>query len=255
MPPKASHPAPQPVYKTAQFYWFLGHAAALAYSLLYTVVGYFSSSKALTYYKYALVSIIFTYLIVIKQTQGSLQRGSLLRDENITYCSFALVLLLNSSVTKVTVGSSLVSYCIFLVFHCVGYFQRNLLPLLPMPIAKQSQINALLNNFTTQFNQPALFMAASSEMLMAASQSVSLVLLLKTPLLFLINAVVFVAVILFLRLRYDSSPYTKAAMTEWNQRAGMLAARVGLYNVYSSIVLKVVTLSSIPFAKVKAKSK
>lgn len=256
MAPKAALSAPpKPVYKTSQFYWFLGHAAALAYALLYTVVGYFSPGRALTYYKYALVSIIFTYLIVIRQTQVSLQLGSLLRDENITYCSFAVVLLLNAFLTKVTVGSSLISYCIFLVFHCVGYFQRHLLPLLPVSIVKQSQINSILNNFTTQFNQPALFMAASSEMLMAASQTFTLVLLLTSPLLFIVNAVVLVAVILFLKLRYDASPYTQAAMQQWDQRAGELAARVGIYLAYSSVKLKVVGLTQAPFASIKTKSK
>lgn len=79
---------PQPVTqqilrlaKTQQFYWFLGHVFAIIFFSFYQVLLIFSATKSLKYYKFTLLSILVTYVIVIKQIY--LRKGSL---ANIGHC-------------------------------------------------------------------------------------------------------------------------------------------------------------------------
>ena len=218
--------------KTQQFYWFLGHVFAVLFFLLSTITGFWNPRSSITYYRFTLLSIIITYIIVIKQLyfrKSVVISIRLLRDENVQYLSLAVVFYLTSFKIGI-IGGSLYSFIIFAIFHILNYFQNHLLPIvLPSSIAAQQKLNSMINRFTQTYNQPALVAASNAEimcLLLCGFQLIPTVLinlLIKWDIITtLFRFVVFGVVLAFNKFRYDANQYTKAVIDQFDMKAKQL---------------------------------
>ncbi|KAI5961214.1 uncharacterized protein KGF55_004139 [Candida pseudojiufengensis] len=217
------------VIKTQQFYWFLGHVFALLFSLLSTLTGLiFRNESSLKYFRFALISNIITYGIVIKQIHfksigAKFSRVKLINDENVQYLILALVFLLSSYILKTQTQAALYPYFIFGVFHVVTYFQNHLITIFIPSIQAQQHVNSLINNFTTKLNQPALYAASSVELVLAVTTGFDVListfwLILRWNLIdYITKVIVFLTVIVFNKFKFDHSQYTKASVLQMDQ--------------------------------------
>ncbi|KAL6453196.1 POM33 Nucleoporin POM33 [Candida maltosa Xu316] len=245
--------------KTQQFYWFLGHVFAILFFVVSLITGFFRPSSSLHYYRFSLLSIIVTYLIVIKQIyfktrfNFATSGARLLRDENVQYLSLALVLYLSSFVIGQT-GSSLYSFIIFAVFHTLTYFQNHLLPVFVGELATQQRISGAITNFTSKFNQPALFAAANAEIILLLITGIQLIpsalfLLYKWNLgFFAVQVFVFATIV----LRFDSNQYTKTVVEQMDLKVSQTLVQLNrpqLSQVYHNIrnnAIKYLSLIQLP---------
>lgn len=254
--------------RTQQFYWFLGHVLAVLFFVLNFVTGFFRPRSSLRYYQFALLSIILTYLIVIRQVhfksgfKFSTINARLLRDENVQYLTLAIVLYGSSFVIGQT-QASLYSFVIFSVFHVSTYFQNHLLSVFLPSIGAQQRVNSLITQFTHKFNQPALFLAANAEIMMllfAGFQLAisSLFLLFRWNFVYVgVQGFVFGVVVAFNKLRYDGNQYTKTVVDLMDARANQFVAQVNnpqvteLYTKIRTNVINYIGLIQLPKSSAK----
>ncbi|CUM56419.1 uncharacterized protein AC631_04445 [Debaryomyces fabryi] len=236
-----------------QFYWFVGHALEIIFFILNMISSFFS--RTAKFYNCALVAVLFTYGIVIKQIHfkktglGQVVRdrdlrARMIRDDNVQYFLLALVFLLSSG-TIGGVAGGLYSFTIFSVFHVLTYFQTNLLGSMPFNKVQQENLNAKINHFTTTYNQQALLMAANAEFLLLSGFIFTIPLMFvqifRIPLFVIVNTSVFAAIVVFLKLRYISNRYTQEIVSQWDMKinqvllSGKLPASL---NEYYNIRLK-----------------
>lgn len=220
--------------KTQQFYWFLGHVLAILFFVLHFVTSFFNPASSLKYFRFSLLSILLTYTLVIKQiySRKNFTVNKLIRDENVQYLTLALVLYL-ASFSIGPVPSSLYSFVIFGTFHVLSYFQNNLLQFVPK-LATQQRLNSLINLFTESLNSQAMGTAALGEIVLLGLIGMQLPGALFLDLLFkrkyiavLTKFGVFGFVLVFDKLRYDLSEYTKAIVRQFDTQAGGLLAKLG----------------------------
>ncbi|CAI5758928.1 unnamed protein product [Candida verbasci] len=232
--------------KTQQFYWFLGHVFAVLFFILNTLTSFFNPRSSLGYYKFALASIILTYGIVIKQvhfkTNFTISRR-LLRDENVQYLLLASIFLI-ASFKIGQIHSSLYSFEIFAVFHILTYFQNQLLGVFISNIRAQQRLNSIINNFTTKFNQPALFAASNSEiilLLICGFNLIPMFLLLifrRNFIDFAIHLFLFGSIVVFNKLRFDSNQYTKVVVEQMDAKVNQILLQLNnanLLNLYTNV--------------------
>lgn len=217
------------VARTQKFYWFLGHVSELAFFVLNALISLYS--RSVKYYRLALLAVIFTYGIVVKEIHFRRQglaairkrdvRVGLIRDENVQYLLIAVVFYVTSPITG-GVSGGLYPFSIYSIFHVLTYFQSTLLPSSPVSPHVRQQLDASITNFTTSFSQRALYIAANAEFFWLSSFVLfipfALFYLLRSPLYTITNAFVFVSVIAFLKVRYETNQYFKVIVSLWDMR-------------------------------------
>ncbi|KAK6465480.1 hypothetical protein DFJ63DRAFT_316696 [Scheffersomyces coipomensis] len=227
---------------TQQFYWFLGHVLGILFFVLNFITSFFSTRLALRYYRFTLLSIFVTYIIVIKQIffrNNKLEIKSVtkfLNDDNVQYFGLAIILYLSSFKIGITSGA-LYSFVIFSVFHVLTYFQNNLLKVSVSNVRTQQYLNSIINQFTSDYNERALFLAASSEVVLSLMSLFQLIptilinLLFKWEIIFVfVKLITILAIVVFTKLRFDSNKYTKAVIQEYDQRANQYLIRIPQLN-------------------------
>ncbi|RCK56176.1 Nucleoporin POM33 [Candida viswanathii] len=254
--------------KSQQFCWFLGHVLAVFFFAINVFTAFFRPSSSLRFYKLSLLSIILTYVVVIRQIhfkagfQLSTFNLRLLRDENVQYLTLAVVLFASSFVIGQT-RASLYSFIVYAVFHVLTYFQNNLLSTVVPNVPVQQRINSLISQFTHKFNQPALFVAASAEALTLVLAGLQLIpsalfLLFRWNLkYFLVQAFVFLVIVAFNKLRYDGNQYTKTVFDLIDARVSQVVSQVNnpqlleMYNKFRTNVITYVGLVQLPKEEAK----
>lgn len=247
--------------KTQQFYWFVGHLCLIA-SFGFNVVESLFSSRV-KYYRYGLLSIIFTYVIVIKQihfkNKASIQKitfTKLLRDENIQYL-FLSIWCYMMSFTMGKITGCLYSFNIYSVFHLIHYFQNNLLNYLPFNLTTQQSLNNTLNQFSGKFNQSALILAANSEIFMLVNLVVTSPLLLfklfsRGGMIYIVcHVLTMVILAVFLKFRFTNNSFTNTLFKQYDynietflnnpqltQRFPALSVIPPKYNAIKSLVIQ-----------------
>lgn len=221
-PPKSLVQTVLALSKTPQLYWFAAHVFSVFSFIGFILVGFFSSAKALSYYRYMLFFQLVSYAIVIKQVHSPPKsRNALIRDENVQYFLFALVLWVVSFKIGTAAGTPH-SYLIFLVFHAASYFQTHLLEALPVPISTQAAINARIAQFSSSYTQQGLFFAAASEVMMISNflwQIPGFLLsIFRAPLFAVVQALTAIAVVVFVKLRYNESQNTKTVVQQFDAK-------------------------------------
>lgn len=240
--------------KSLQFYWYLGHVFSVASFTLSMVTGFFSPSRSLSYYRSTLIFELISYGIVVKQVRYKTKKVSLeqlLKDENVQYLLFAIILFTSSFVIGPITGA-LYSYVTFSFFHSISYFQAHVLESLPISINSQASINSKISFVTTNYNQQALLFASAGEVMILTNFLWSapglLLLIFRKPIYSVVKVLTFVAAVVFVKLRYNDSQYTKTVVQQFDFRIASLLANPMVpvqvstfYNVtFKNFVLKYV---------------
>ncbi|EGW34823.1 uncharacterized protein SPAPADRAFT_47899 [Spathaspora passalidarum NRRL Y-27907] len=249
------------LFTTQQFYWFLGHVFGVLFFLVSTITGFFNPKSSLRYYQFSLLSIIVTYVIVIKQVyfKGPKKVSispRLLRDENVQYLALAAVFYVTSFKVGV-ITSSLYSYVIFAIFHIINYFQNHLLGIALPSLQAQQRLNTLLTQFTSRFNQPALYFASSAEMVLLVTSAFSLIpaylynLVFKFDIVYAVTrTVIFFAVVVFNKFRFESNQYTKDVVSQYdakvNQALATNASALQTYQRIKTVILQYLNKIQLP---------
>lgn len=233
--------------KTQQFYWFLGHFFTIICFVLNLVESVFSSG--LKYYRFCLINIILTYIIVIKQIHfknrssiKSLTLRTILNDENSQYLLLSIwFYLVSFKLGKVT--GCLYSFAIYSVFHFLNYFQNNILHYLPLSLAVQNKVNNLINNFTSQFNQYALMLASNSEIFILMSLTLSsplLIFKLFSKFTYIVVHVMTMAImVIFLKLRYSSNVFTKQILDQYDLKICQTLSTVPVLHQFQPVYMNI----------------
>ncbi|WBW73863.1 tetra spanning protein 1, Tts1 [Schizosaccharomyces osmophilus] len=224
MPPKVSPNKPLgerllPLVKNTQFFWFLGQFAVVLFSTIYTlqVVPFRQGSSCI--FRTGIAGAVLAYSIVLYKVYGSsiLSRSSwntpfvrrIMTDDNVLYFGLALSLFMNRPVLF-----ALTPYAIYATFHISTYMRSNLLPAVSPSVTSGTEpknyfykFSQLLNKYTrTQF-QPAMKLVANIEAFLFFRYFFGFFLRLNTFSQFIFYA-------FFLRMRYNSSHFTRASFRE-----------------------------------------
>ncbi|GEQ67929.1 hypothetical protein JCM33374_g1595 [Metschnikowia sp. JCM 33374] len=216
--------------KTSQVYWFAAHAASIVCFAVWQLVGFFSRASAQRYSRLTLFFQLVSYGVVIwksvpvAKTKNKIQ---LLRNENVQYFAFAAVLLL-CSIKLIPWTKPVLPFIVYSFFHAITYFQKNLLEHLPVSLHTQAAINDRITFISSNYNLQALYFASLSEL----SLLIDIILGIPGLLFYIFRDPVYVAffvfrslaVLVFLKLRYDESQYTRQAVQQLDARIGGVLA-------------------------------
>ncbi|ODQ67115.1 hypothetical protein NADFUDRAFT_45325 [Nadsonia fulvescens var. elongata DSM 6958] len=206
-----------PLVKTIQFSWFTGHVFVILSAVLYSLSTFrlfFTSEKfAGIIYRFAYLAIIFTFGIIIKQTYQNkkITPLAILHDDNIHYLLIAFLWLFSARSF-----STLLPFIIFSTFHALTYVRSHILPALGYPAT--SPLSTKINLFIKAQNDRAMQFAASSELATLASLFVSVISFNKAA------WVKFAIYLIFVRVRFEHSAFTKAALKTWEVKIDQLVA-------------------------------
>lgn len=273
MPPRVPHrnslakTLPK-LMSSLQFYWFLGHAAAIILFLAYFVFSFLSTRRSSTYYRYALVSELISYGIVIKQVHFKSRltpKAQVLKDDNFQYFILGATFFI-SSFKIGPISGALYPFVIYSFFHTITYFQANVLESLPITLQTQASINARISHVSTNFNQQALFIASSSEVMLFSYFLMGLpgcfFRLFRDPIYVVVHLLTFMMVVVFVKLRYNDSQYTRAAVQQFDARITQFLANpivppqlAALYNVsFKNAIVRYVGPIKVPVSAPAKKS-
>jgi hypothetical protein len=222
--------------KTAQFYWFLSHVFTVLFFIIYTLLSFFSPPSSLKYYRFCLLLILSTYLMVIRQLKKKTW-FHMVADENVHYFLLAGAMYLGGFKIGPLSGG-LYSFIIFSVFHILNYFQSNLVEVFFTSAPAQQHIHASISHFVAAYNQQALLMAANAEMLLLLMGANPLLLLpsIITSLFrgdvvgIFVRLAMFFVVLVFNKIRYDNNQFTKVVIDQWDMKMQQLVASVPQYS-------------------------
>lgn len=211
------------LFKTQQFYWFLGHLFTIIFFTCSVLTGVVDHRISLRYYQYSLVSIIISYLLMIAQIYPKsgimfmkLKHTSI-KDYNIQYFLLALVLYW-SSFKIGQIRSGLYSYVIYSGLHVIIYCQKHIAPIFITKIKDKERFDSIIGRIISAINLPILFIAAIGEIVtlfLAIFQFLtSLVfLLINWDWKFVgINLFVVVVFVVFVKLRFDDNHCTNTVI-------------------------------------------
>ncbi|CCH41736.1 putative membrane protein [Wickerhamomyces ciferrii] len=201
---------------TPQFFWFLGHVSTLFTTFSTVLFSFFSQSSYKRYYNWALLSIISTYVIVISQilksSKSKISFFNFKSNDNLQYLSLAIVWYLVSN--QKIISGGLYPFFIFSLFHASNYFKNFILPIAPFITSpKKDHLSKVINTLITTYNEQSLVAAANLEIfiliqLLAGSPFI-LYYVLKNFTLALVNIIVLLQYVTFMKLRYKQSKHTK----------------------------------------------
>lgn len=205
-------PAPgiQSLVKSVQFAWFVGHVLALVGAVFYTLFSFKifrAPSFPKFWYKEAYVAIIFTFSIILNKTyrNKAINAPDVLRDDNVHYLLAALLWLFS----KPYFGT-LPPFIVFSLFHVLTYMRSFLLPALGH--GAQSPISVNIGSFVSNYNDRFMMLAANAEFFLFLRLFVFFITLRKGSL------IPFIVYFVFIKLRYDSSMFTRSVLKTYEVR-------------------------------------
>ncbi|KAM9899040.1 hypothetical protein OXX69_009645 [Metschnikowia pulcherrima] len=246
--------------KSPQLYWFSAHVASIVSFAAWQVFGIFSRKQAQRYSRLTLFFQLACYAIVIKQSvklSPANLKVQLLRNENVQYFVFAAVLLA-TSVQLEPWTKAVMPFMIYSFFHAMTYFQKNLLEHAPLSLHTQAALDGRITYIASNFNLQALFFASFSELMLLLDIALGIPGLLfsvfRNPLYVVFFTLRSFAVLVFLKLRYDESQYTKQAVQQMDARISaflsnpMVPPQLGAiyFGPVKSAVVKYAGMVSIP---------
>jgi len=214
-----------------QFAWFSGHAVVLLCSFIYL----FSFNKII--YRIAYLGVLHSFGIIVYQQYyqnvktavsannnggaspnsstsfPKLSVNALINDENVLYFVLAAMWLITP-----VFSLSLVPYSLFSLFHVLKYLQNILLPVV-FGISKENNKRvSTVAKFTHTYNEKCMYWVGSSEIIIVV------LLFVRALLWYPSSCIILLTFILFLKLRYENSKYTKSAFSQCRVRLdGMIS--------------------------------
>ncbi|CEP64118.1 nucleoporin POM33 LALA0_S10e02806g [Lachancea lanzarotensis] len=206
--------------QTSQFAWFGGHLVVLTCALLYLLTfrgG--ASSLHNTLYRVLYLGVIESFGIIVYQqhfkhraqtTSGSGPAPTitqlLLRDDNSLYVAIAVMWFLTPRLSV-----TMIPYVVFSFFHFLTYLKSVLLPQV-FEIGPDSRLTVLIDNFIRQNNDRSMVWSSFSELVCVA------IVLVRALLWYPRSWIVAVVYCLFIKIRYETSPYTRSGVKRWEVR-------------------------------------
>ncbi|AOW04533.1 hypothetical protein B0I75DRAFT_141083 [Yarrowia lipolytica] len=215
-PKKGFVQALEPLFKTPQFIWFVGHLLVLVGCFFYVLatLPFFRVGKfSIFWYREIFLSVIATFGIIIFETYKGkpLNPQALARDDNVTYLLVAFLWL----VSKPTYGTFL-PFAIFSLFHVLTYVRGFILPALGYP--GNAGLSLQIDNFVKTYNDKFMFTAANLEFMMFLGLIIKAITFQRGS---WIKLIIF---FVFLRLRYAQSLFTRSVVGSWEVRVdGLLS--------------------------------
>ena len=210
--------------QSQHFWWFVGQCSIVVCTSIHTVVSIFSSSR--TFYDICLFSVLITYAIVIGQVHFKGKRISQIlaifkdrnsrikffKDDNVHYFLLATVFYFTRGIIG-PISGGLYPYAVDGIFHAIGYFQNELLPLMSISFDRKQQIDATLTQAGALYNDRAMLVACTSELRLLVLELISLpfsvLYIFGNPMFRTTKVFVSFAIIFFLVMRYNSSKHMK----------------------------------------------
>lgn len=230
---KADTSAPAPkanlsaTIKSLQFAWFAGHVLTtiatvgyfVSYFGLYLIIPY---ARALPnpykfWYKVALVGVVQSFGVLIFQTvkKNGTNIKVLAKEDNVQYLFLGLVLLFFSPYVLLTLST----FFLFSTFHVLSYTTHYLLPALHIPDTHPLSVH--LSNFVAANNNKSIGLASLLEVY-------TLVWLFVRVLAFRpVSVVPFLAYVVFIKLRFEKSAYTRNAFKSLELRVEDVVTKSG----------------------------
>ena len=180
------------------------------------------------WYREAYCAIIATFGIILNQTYKSKRLNPLnvMRDDNVHYILIAtLWLFSNPDFT------TLIPFLVFAIFHVLTYARQYLLPALGH--GPDSLLSLQISNFVKTYNDMGMMLAANAEFF----------LLLKLGFQFLTfrkgTAFRFLIYLVFFKLRFDQSIFTKTVIKNFEMRIDTLLSHPSLPPVVKQMWISV----------------
>ncbi|CEI92931.1 hypothetical protein RMCBS344292_07176 [Rhizopus microsporus] len=145
---------PTEQFKSLHFAWFVGHGLIILSCLISILLYPFS-----IFYRFAYISVILTYSIVLYNSYKPLQQGlpikRMLLDENTQYFIISVYFLF----TKKRLAT-LPPFIIYSSFHILEYAETELIPTL---FPEQTQLQTRINAFRTKYYEQAMDLTSRYE--------------------------------------------------------------------------------------------
>ncbi|ORE01246.1 hypothetical protein BCV72DRAFT_265936 [Rhizopus microsporus var. microsporus] len=181
-------------FKTLHFAWFVGHGLIFLSCLISILLYPFS-----IFYRFAYISVISTYSIVLYNSYKPLQQGlpikRMLLDENTQYFIISVYFLF----TKKRLAT-LLPFIVYSSFHILEYAETELIPTL---FPDQTQLQTRIKEFRTKYYEQAMDLTSRYEVCGIMGLLLLGFFVLRTSLTCLLLYAH------FLRMRYFMSTYTR----------------------------------------------
>lgn len=183
-------------------------------SLTYIFLSFSSSSSYQLlkfFYKLAYLGVLESFGIIIyrsyKNKLSTLSVSLFLVDDNLQYTYDALIWFL----MPVTYGISLLPFILFSIFHCLVYLKNVILPIFAEHNGSKqnnyfSNLILQIANFITSNNESSLIYSANLELIVFAF------ILFKAVIFSKYSWYLVILYSVFVKLRFDKSPYTRSAV-------------------------------------------
>ncbi|SCU99949.1 LANO_0F04478g1_1 [Lachancea nothofagi CBS 11611] len=219
--------------KTSQFAWFAGHLVVLTCAIFYFLT-FRGGASGLhnSLYRVLYLGVIESFGIIIYQqhfkhrSQASGTAGAagptptipqlLLRDDNSMYVAIALMWFLTPRLTV-----TMVPYVVFSFFHFLTYLKSVILPQV-FEIGPDSRLSTIIDRFIRENNDRSMVWSSFSELVCV------IVVLVRALLWYPRSWIVAVVYCLFIKIRYETSPYTRSGIKRWEVRLDGLMSHPGV---------------------------
>lgn len=193
--------------KTPEFYWALGHVVTLISAISYLFSFRSSGATPEILYRLAYVGVLGSYGLIIYGTvkTRTVKLAALLADNNVQYAFDALIWFFAPRTVL-----SLAPFILFAIVHVLGFLQEQILPALNYP--STSGLSVRISSLIKNNHERLLNYSANFELIL-------LVVLIFKALIFAKRSwIVLVAYSVFVKLRYESSVYTRSALKAYEVR-------------------------------------
>lgn len=235
--------------KGLQFAWFAGHVVVLLSTLFYV----FGFNKYV--YRVAYLGVMHSFGIIgyqqyylkTKATTGASNNPSvytLINDENVIYFIQALMWFLTP-----VFSLSLVPFALFSLFHVLRYLQNFLLPTVFGMTKENNNMLATVDNFTRTYNERCMYWVGTTEI------GILVLLVFRALLWYPSSWIVLITYALFIKIRYETSKYTKASFSQCRVRLDGVISHPSIppavKSTYNTLKLKLIDISRYQLTKPK----
>ncbi|SCW04365.1 LAFE_0H11914g1_1 [Lachancea fermentati] len=219
------------VARTSQFAWFIGHVVVLFSSALYLLTFRGGSSGFHnTLYRVMYLGVIESFSVIIDQqhlrSTNKTSPRDLLLDDNVLYLGVALLWIATPRLTI-----TMVPYVVFSLFHFLTYLKSVLLPQV-FHLSENSKILTLVDSFVRQNNDKSMNWSSFSELCCL------IIVLLRALLWYPRSWIVAIIYSVFIKVRYEKSPYMKSCVKKWEVRLDGLVSHPKVFPQVKNIYMQ-----------------
>lgn len=216
--PAVTKPDLSATVKTLQFAWYVGHVVTVVSTIFYglTYVKVFPSLYKF-WYKLALVGVVESFGVLIYQSvkKNGFNYKVLIKEDNVQYLVLGLALFVYSPYVLLT----LLSFFLFSTFHVLSYTKHYLLPAFNIP--DTHALSVKIGEFVNANNNKSIQLASVFEVYTLFWLFLRVITFRK------VSLVPFVVYLVFIKLRFEKSAFTRNAFKSVEIRVEEVVNRAG----------------------------